>query len=63
MCFCYKVSVTSGVAVMYSRDVLMRDNRFTANRGVTSYALLLKDIADVRLLDNRFDDNTVGILG
>jgi nitrous oxidase accessory protein len=52
----------SGVAVMYSRDVVMRDNRFTANRGVTSYALLLKDIVDVRLLDNRFDDNTVGIL-
>lgn len=52
----------SGVAVMYSRDVVMRDNRFTANRGVTSYALLLKDIADVRLIDNRFDDNTVGIM-
>lgn len=52
----------SGVAVMYSREVLMRDNRFTANRGATAYALLLKEIADVRLMDNRFDDNTVGIL-
>ncbi len=52
----------SGVAVMYSRQVLMRGNRFEENRGTTAHGLLLKDIADVRLTGNRFASNTTALL-
>jgi len=52
----------SGVAVMYSHQVAMIDNRFGANRGPASYGLLLKEINDVRLQRNRFDHNSTGLL-
>ncbi len=52
----------SGVAVMYSRLVTMRRNRFEANRGTTAHGLLLKEIADVVLVDNRFAANTTALL-
>lgn len=52
----------SGVAVMYSRHVAMTANRFGENRGPSAYGLLLKDIADVTLRDNRFEHNTTGLL-
>ena len=52
----------AGVAVMYTRDVAMEHNEFEANRGPTAYGLLLKDISDSRLVQNRFADNTVGLL-
>lgn len=52
----------SGVAVMYSHVVRMASNRFLANRGATAYGLLLKEIADVTLLDNDFTGNTTGLL-
>lgn len=56
------VSNGAGVAVMYSREVAMERNAFTANRGPTAYGLLLKDISESRLDGNRFSDNTVGLL-
>lgn len=52
----------SGVAVMYSHVVRMAHNRFLENRGATAYGLLLKEIADVELLDNDFTGNTTGLL-
>jgi nitrous oxidase accessory protein len=52
----------AGVAVMYTREVAMERNHFDANRGPTAYGLLLKDISESRLLDNRFTANTVGLL-
>jgi nitrous oxidase accessory protein len=52
----------AGVAVMYTRDVEMERNDFDANRGPTAYGLLLKDISDSRLVQNRFAHNTVGLL-
>ena len=51
----------SGVAVMYTRRVLMRGNTFARNWGAAAYGLLLKDITDSRIVDNRFVENTVGL--
>lgn len=51
----------AGVAVMYSRDVLMRDNVFRDNWGSSSYGLLLKDVRDSRIEENTFRGNTTAI--
>jgi nitrous oxidase accessory protein len=51
----------AGVAVMYSRAVRMVGNRFEANWGNAAYGLLLKDISDGAIRDNRFTRNTVGL--
>jgi nitrous oxidase accessory protein len=51
----------AGVAVMYSRGVRMTDNRFERNWGNSAYGLLLKDISDGEIRDNRFARNTVGL--
>ncbi|RYY99590.1 MAG: nitrous oxide reductase family maturation protein NosD [Chitinophagaceae bacterium] len=52
----------AGVAVMYSQHVLMQRNEFARNWGPNAYGLLLKEISDARILENRFETNTVGIL-
>jgi len=51
----------AGVAVMYSRAIRMVSNRFERNWGNAAYGLLLKDIGDGEILDNRFIRNTVGL--
>lgn len=51
----------AGVAVMYSNDIQMKDNRFEHNWGSAAYGLLLKDIKNSRIEGNRFYKNTVGI--
>lgn len=51
-----------GVAVMYTKVVTMERNIFADNGGPTSYGLLLKEIADARLIDNLFRRNTTGLL-
>ncbi|HRP03033.1 MAG TPA: nitrous oxide reductase family maturation protein NosD [Candidatus Kapabacteria bacterium] len=52
----------AGVAVMYSKNVFMKNNTFKENWGTTSYGILLKDIKDSKILHNRFMNNTIGIL-
>jgi len=52
----------AGVAVMYSHQVLMMDNRFQGNRGSSAYGLLLKEIADSHLQRNVFFDNTAALV-
>ncbi|MEP6591395.1 MAG: nitrous oxide reductase family maturation protein NosD [Gemmatimonadota bacterium] len=52
----------SGVAVMYTREVLMEGNRFEANRGSASYGLLLKEVQHPTLRRNTFWQNTTGLL-
>ena len=52
----------SGVAVMYTKHVEMRDNRFEDNVGAATYGLLLKEIADPVLVGNVFARNTVGLM-
>lgn len=51
----------AGVAVMYTKNVLMEGNDFDENRGGASFGLLLKDITDSRITANRFRRNSVGI--
>ncbi|HEU5171758.1 MAG TPA: nitrous oxide reductase family maturation protein NosD, partial [Gemmatimonadales bacterium] len=55
------VGNTAGVAVMYSRDVTMRRNRFERSVGGASYGLLLKELSQSAIEDNRFAGNTVGV--
>jgi len=52
----------AGVAVMFTKEVVMTDNRFEQNRGASAYGLLLKEINDARIERNQFTDNTVGML-
>lgn len=50
----------TGVAVMYTKNVLMEKNEFRLNWGAASYGLLLKEISDSRILNNEFEENTTG---
>ncbi len=52
----------AGVAVMYSHHIIMRRNRFEANRGASAYGLLLKEINDGEITDNLMMDNTTGLM-
>ncbi len=51
----------AGVAVMYTRNVTMKHNRFEDNWGDAAYGLLLKEISDATIEGNRFEGNTSGI--
>jgi len=51
----------SGVAVMYTKNVIMRHNLFVQNWGANRYGLLLKEINDSVVQYNRFETNSVGI--
>ncbi|MEX2605558.1 MAG: nitrous oxide reductase family maturation protein NosD [Gracilimonas sp.] len=51
----------TGVAVMYSKNVVMQNNRFLENWGANRYGLLLKEINDSKVISNEFRKNTVGI--
>jgi nitrous oxidase accessory protein len=50
-----------GAFLMYSRHVNFERNVCINNRGVSGYGLGIKNIDDIRVLDNRVLDNTVGI--
>ena len=52
----------AGVAVMYTKRVTMLDNDFQDNWGPAAYGLLLKEIYDSRLENNRFERNTTALL-
>jgi len=52
----------AGVAVMYTKKVLMKGNKFEKNWGGASYGLLLKAISDSVIEENVFYKNTTGIL-
>jgi len=51
----------AGVAVMYTKNVLMEDNHFKLNWGSASYGILLKEISDSEILNNLFEKNSIGI--
>lgn len=51
----------AGVAVMYTRNVHMENNKFEENWGDAAYGLLLKDISDSQIINNQFDRNTTAI--
>jgi nitrous oxidase accessory protein len=51
----------AGVAVMYSREVEMRDNHFAKSWGSAAYGLLLKDISDSIVTGNTFSENSIAV--
>lgn len=51
----------AGVAVMYSKKVIMTGNHFEENWGPSAYGILLKEITDGMISNNTFLKNTVGI--
>lgn len=51
----------AGVAVMYTKNIEMINNRFEDNWGPASYGLLLKDISRSRIKGNLFYKNTIAI--
>lgn len=51
----------AGVAVMFSKRIIMTHNTFTKNWGTASYGLLLKEIYDAEIEDNIIEENTIGI--
>lgn len=51
----------AGVAVMYTKNVTMVNNLFDKNWGQAAYGLLLKEITDSHILNNKFIKNTSGI--
>jgi nitrous oxidase accessory protein len=51
----------AGTALMYSRRITFRRNRFLHNRGFASVGLLLKACDDVLAEDNLIEDNARGI--
>ena len=51
----------AGVAVMFSKKIIMRKNIFKLNWGTASYGLLLKEIYDADIIENVFEQNTIGV--
>jgi nitrous oxidase accessory protein len=51
----------AGVAVMFTKGVKMFNNTFEENWGSASYGLLLKEISDSYIFNNKFIRNTSGI--
>lgn len=51
----------AGVAVMFTDEVDMINNKFLDNWGGSSYGLLLKEIRDSRVEGNLFEENTVAV--
>lgn len=51
----------AGVAVMFSKNIDMMENRFEHNWGRAAYGLLLKEIYDAEIYENDFVENTIGI--
>ncbi|THU30732.1 nitrous oxide reductase family maturation protein NosD [Niastella caeni] len=51
----------AGVAVMYSKSVRMENNVFDKNWGASAYGILLKDISNSHIRNNKFIKNTVAI--
>ena len=51
----------AGVAVMFTKHVIMKNNTFEENWGDAAYGLLFKEISDCYLSGNKFIKNTTGV--
>jgi len=51
----------AGVAVMFTKHVVMMNNTFEENWGDAAYGVLFKELSDCYLSGNRFIKNTTGI--
>jgi nitrous oxidase accessory protein len=52
---------STGVAIMYSKGILVKKNKFYKNWGVNSYGILVKDITLSKFIKNEFIENTIAI--
>ncbi len=50
-----------GIAVMFSEEVLIRENQFINNTGPAAYGLLLKEIDRSEISNNTFSGNSIGL--
>ncbi len=51
----------TGVAVMYSRNLVVHNNIFDGSKGNSSYGFLVKEITDSSFTNNTFSKNTLAI--
>lgn len=51
----------AGVAVMYTDQVTMTENNFIDNWGSAAYGLLMKQIRESKVFNNRFENNSIGM--
>lgn len=51
----------AGVAVMFSKNVTIKNNTFEFSEGGAAYGILLKEITDSRMEGNTFNKNSVAI--
>ena len=51
----------AGVAVMYTDQVTMTENNFEDNWGSAAYGLLMKEIRESEVFNNRFENNSVAL--
>ena len=51
----------AGAALMFSRRLTVRDNRFVSNRGFRAYGLIFQSMDDCRLESNVIESNAVGL--
>ncbi len=51
----------AGVAIMYTKFIIMSDNLFLNNWGPASYGILLKEIYDTKIYSNKFIENTTAL--
>ncbi|MBW7857653.1 MAG: nitrous oxide reductase family maturation protein NosD, partial [Leptonema sp. (in: Bacteria)] len=52
----------TGVALMYSKNLFLKNNQFTDSRGPSMQGVLLKDITDSHLKENHIYGNTTGAM-
>jgi nitrous oxidase accessory protein len=52
---------STGVAIMYSKNIEVKGNFFEKSKDANSYGILLKDITDSEFTNNIFRENTIGI--
>ncbi|HEX2862397.1 MAG TPA: NosD domain-containing protein, partial [Lacunisphaera sp.] len=50
----------AGSALMYSKGIVLRGNRFHANRSHRAYGILFQSVDDTRVEDNDIEGNTLG---
>ncbi|MCB0659336.1 MAG: nitrous oxide reductase family maturation protein NosD [Saprospiraceae bacterium] len=51
----------AGVAIMYTKNVLIYNNTFSMSVGDASYGILLKELSDVEITGNLFEFNTAAL--
>lgn len=51
----------AGIALMFSKFMKVENNLITKNWGTAAYGLLLKEVNDATIRNNKFIENTVGI--